>query len=328
MGLFQSSRPSRPSAEASGARERGEGNRHPGERPRAGFRAGAGRLGRFSSALICSHNRLTARVEETASPKTWGGGATALGDRRNHIAEIGRLVPAMQAWEHLEEEIANSSAQVARSPRAIASALVSFLQRAGRNGREILLRSMDSRYRACAAPPFRARGNIAGRAALRAPLRFFIATIHGRSPRISMNRGPLRLTLAPERNDRSKGEPHGRDSNCGIFGSVALLALAAASPASADMVRIYQTNSGGDDVNVIDPDQQDRRLSQGHQSRPWRDRLPDGSASTSATSPRAPLSTTKTYADQKVPALGPSQQSRGGQGRPHRGGDRPRSWRA
>jgi len=39
----------------------------------------------------------------------------------------------------------------------------------------------------------------------------------------------------------------------GFLGSVALLALAAASPASADMVRIYQTNSGGDDVNVIDP---------------------------------------------------------------------------
>jgi len=38
----------------------------------------------------------------------------------------------------------------------------------------------------------------------------------------------------------------------GFLGSVALLALAA-SPASADMVRIYQTNSGGDDVNVIDP---------------------------------------------------------------------------
>jgi YVTN family beta-propeller protein len=38
----------------------------------------------------------------------------------------------------------------------------------------------------------------------------------------------------------------------GLLGSVALIALAA-SPASADMVRIYQTNSGGDDVNVIDP---------------------------------------------------------------------------
>ena len=38
----------------------------------------------------------------------------------------------------------------------------------------------------------------------------------------------------------------------GFLGSVALLALAA-SPASADMVRIYQTNSGGDDVNIIDP---------------------------------------------------------------------------
>ena len=38
----------------------------------------------------------------------------------------------------------------------------------------------------------------------------------------------------------------------GFLGSVAFLTLAA-SPASADMVRIYQTNSGGDDVNVIDP---------------------------------------------------------------------------
>jgi len=38
----------------------------------------------------------------------------------------------------------------------------------------------------------------------------------------------------------------------GLFGSVAILALAA-SAASADMVRIYQTNSGGDDVNIIDP---------------------------------------------------------------------------
>ena len=39
----------------------------------------------------------------------------------------------------------------------------------------------------------------------------------------------------------------------GFLGSVALLALTAASPVSADTVRIYQTNSGGDDVNVIDP---------------------------------------------------------------------------
>jgi len=38
----------------------------------------------------------------------------------------------------------------------------------------------------------------------------------------------------------------------GFLGSVALLALAA-HPASADTVRIYQTNSGGDNVNVIDP---------------------------------------------------------------------------
>src|SRR5437660_12405326 len=38
----------------------------------------------------------------------------------------------------------------------------------------------------------------------------------------------------------------------GFLGSVAFLTLAA-SPPSADMVRIYQTNSGGDDVNVIDP---------------------------------------------------------------------------
>ena len=38
----------------------------------------------------------------------------------------------------------------------------------------------------------------------------------------------------------------------GFLGSVAFLTLAA-SPASSDMVRIYQTNSGGDDVNVIDP---------------------------------------------------------------------------
>jgi YVTN family beta-propeller protein len=38
----------------------------------------------------------------------------------------------------------------------------------------------------------------------------------------------------------------------GLLGSVALIALAA-QPASAEMVRIYATNSGGDSVVVIDP---------------------------------------------------------------------------
>ncbi len=80
-----------------------------------------------------------------------------LGDGLDHAAEIERALLLRHAgMEHdLQQQVAEFLAQIAEvAARDRVGDLVGFLERVGRDGREILLQvPRDSRCRACAAPP-------------------------------------------------------------------------------------------------------------------------------------------------------------------------------